>query len=93
MEILPKNFNKKGFVYLEVRRTGDIGLYFKTKPETSIKNWEVVKIQSHNGYFIGDLEIKAKEYLPKDEDWGDKGWSYCNIESAEKKFNSLLKTA
>jgi hypothetical protein len=59
-------------------------------------DFEVIIVQSHNGREFttkdGQL-VKAQpaEFPPSSEQWGAKGWTYRDIESAQIKFNELTQ--
>ena len=90
MKILEKEFKSHGYNFKQVIREKDIAVYFKTKLNTEIENWEVIKVQSHNGYAIAGLDFPPSETFPSSSAWGNLGWSYQTREEAMEKFNKLL---
>lgn len=79
-----------GYVMKQIKRTDKVVMYSKAG------GYEVCLIQSHNGYEIKGIKIEAAEYLPKDEDFGIKGWYYGGPngrQMAEKKFRELEETS
>lgn len=56
-------------------------------------NYEVWRIQSHNGYVLAGRKIEAGESIPSTSTWGRQGWSYCadDYEGAKKKYLSLIE--
>ena len=93
MKKLETKFNKKGFNYKQVIRKEEFAIYEQTnaKIKNPSKSYEVVQIKSHNGYEIGGQKIAAAEVYPGSTQWGLLGWTYIDLESAEKRFNKLVK--
>lgn len=90
MKPLPIEIKNHGYCMKQIKRTDKVAMYSKCG------GYEVVLIQKHNGYEIKEIKIEAAEYLPKDEDFGTKGWYYGGPnarEDAEKKFRELEKIA
>ena len=85
MKPLPKTFTKGGFDFIVIERLGNVALLSKTK--NGAKSYEVVIIQSHNGYTIGNKTIEAAESMPPSESWGRLGWSYTSLDEAIKRFD------
>lgn len=85
MKILTK-YAKNGYDYVVVKREGDLAIA-KGQSRTSISiNWEVIEIQSHDGLQMGKNWVNAKEYPPRSEQWGVKGWTACSEEQADEIF-------
>lgn len=93
MKKLEITFSKKGFKYTQVTRKGKYAIY--KQENISIKNpskrYEVVEIKSHNGYEIGGSKIAAAEVYPGTTQWGTLGWTHLDLNSAEERFNKLIK--
>ena len=90
MKPLAIEIKNHGYCMKQIKRTDKVAMYSKCG------GYEVVLIQKHNGYEIKEIKIEAAEYLPKDEDFGTKGWYYGGPnarEDAEKKFRELEKIA
>ena len=85
---LKEKFHSKGFNFLLVKREGDIAIY---KKYASKKNfcYELIKITRHNGYTVQGNFIEPSEVYPGDAMWGVKGFTYKDLEAAEKHFNKL----
>lgn len=88
MKPLPDELTNHGHKMKLLKRTDNVAMYSKCG------GYEVVLVQKHNGYEIKGIKIEPAEYLPKDEDFGVKGWYFSGPmgkESAEKKFEQLQK--
>lgn len=92
MKLLPETFEKKGWTFKQLRREGNIALYSKSNASGAF-SYEVIMVQSHNGYVIAGQAIEAAEHFPSTAQWGDLGWTYqrSQIQEAMQKFNDLLK--
>jgi len=89
MQRLPDIVKNHGYLMKQIKRTDKIAMYSKAG------GFEVMLIQKHHGYEINGIKIEPKEYLPKDEDFGRKGWYFGGPdarERAKKKFAELEKT-
>ncbi len=98
MKTLPEQFRSNGFDFRQLKRVGDVAVFEKSKPILKpsrgyemIRSFEVVKIQSHNGYEIAERKIEPAESMPSSESWGRLGWTFTDLQSAENKFNELSK--
>ena len=90
MKLLPTEIKNHGYTMKQIKRTDTVAMYSKCG------GYEVVLVQSHNGYEIKGIKIEPSEYLPRDEDFGTKGWYFSGPnarEDAEKKFEKLQKNA
>jgi hypothetical protein len=92
MKKVPEKFSKKGFKHVLIKREESVALY-KRKSEESGHNWhyEVVIIAVHDGTYINGNLIEAGEIYPSTSQWGMMGWTYNDINMAEKKFSKVLK--
>ena len=71
----------------------DINLNTISKPFYQNKeHYEVIFIQNLLEYTVGGNIIKAHESFPGDNFWGSLAFSCLSLESAEKRFNQLLKS-
>jgi hypothetical protein len=85
---LPSELKNHGMTMKLVKRTEKVAMYSKCG------GYEVVLVQRHNGYEIKGVKVEPAEYLPKDEDFGAKGWHFSGpqgLEMAEKKYLDLQK--
>jgi hypothetical protein len=86
MRLLPVETEHKGHKMRQIKRSDVAAIYSKSA------GYEVFLIQKHYGYEIKGVKIEASEYMPKDEDFGTKGWYYIGPnarELAEKKWRNL----
>jgi len=90
MKKLPTKFRKEGLDHVVLQRQGDVVLIHKTKPEM-YDGYEVAIVQSHNGYRFGNEFFPPAEFMPRNEDWGSKGFTCRDIESANARFAKLVK--
>lgn len=93
MQILDTKFTKKGWHHEQVMREGMIALYCRWKDSPAAPHWEVIRIQEHAERFFpgSDTPVPAKEGYPGDSSWGQEGFTYTRLDSAEKKFHELVQ--
>lgn len=91
MTPLPTHFTKKGWNHEQLMREGMIALYRRWKDGPQPAHWEVIRIQEHaERLFPGsDTPIPAKEGYPSEGSWGQEGWTFLKLETAEKRFRVL----
>lgn len=89
MKILPKKFSKKGFDYKQIKRDGMKAIYEQSKPDHESVSYEVIRIGQHDGYDLGGSHIDPAETYPGSSQWGVNGWTYRDLESAERKYKKL----
>lgn len=89
MKTLPKQFDKKGFTYTQIKRVGDKAIYKQAKKGQASVSFEVVKINRHNGYELGGQKIPPGEAYPSTSQWGNAGWTFTSLSLAEAKFKKL----
>jgi len=82
-------YSKNGFKFTLLKRVGDIALFCGTKPGSNHANWELIKIQSHEGMTIAGKEIAPAEYAPGNNQWGAKGWTFLRSYPALAKMEEL----
>jgi len=83
---LPLEIKNHGYKMKQVKRTENTAMYSKAG------GYEVLVVQRHDGYEIKGNWIEPAEYLPKDEDFGTKGWYFNGpdgLQKAEKKFEEI----
>lgn len=86
---VPTSFTKKGFTYNQLKRVGNVAIFQQTRPNSSLSNYEVVKIGKHNGYTMGGAYIEPSETYPGSSLWGIMGWTCTSLDSAQKRFDQL----
>ena len=88
---IPSTFTKKGFIYRQIKRQGDIAIFEQTRKDSTLQNFEVVKIGRHNGYTMGGSYIEPSETYPGSSLWGIMGWTCTCLADAEKRFSTILE--
>ena len=91
MKTIKKDFVRCGFIHKQIKREGDVAIFFRTKPEYFNGHYEVIKISRHNGYKMGTGYIEAAETYPGASLWGLQGWTYLTLEKAEEKYQEIKK--
>lgn len=92
MKTVATTFTKNGFLHEQIRRTGNIAMYRRTKQGHA--HVEVVKIGRHNGRVLPDGgEIPPGEFYPSAETWGTYGFTYADEAQAEAKFTEMVNAA
>jgi hypothetical protein len=82
-------YAKNGYDYQIIRRENNLAIAVgKSRISNSI-NWEVIKIQSHNGMIMAGVHMPPAEFPPSNNQWGIKGWTALNEEQAIKIFDKL----
>jgi len=96
-ELLQKEFegrgSQRGWRFVEVKREGNAAVYEKRDVETQRVVYEVIEVQmsERSVRVIGGVEVefKAKERFPSDEEFGRYGWTYGSMSDAEERFEWL----
>lgn len=88
---LKQKFTKLGYTYTMVKRNGDFAIY-KQQKSKKIFTYEVIVVSRHDGYTIADTFIEPSELYPCTSEWGFKGFTCTDLESANKRFDSLQKS-
>ena len=88
-KVIPTEFKKKGFNYKQVRRDGMKAIYLQTRDDSQMSNYEVVRLGRHNGYNMGGSHIEPAETYPGSSLWGIMGWTCTDLDSANKRYNSI----
>jgi len=88
-KVIPTQFKKKGFNYSQLKRDGMKAIYQQTRDDSSLNNYEVVKLGRHNGYLMGGVMIEPAETYPGSSLWGITAWTCCSIDEALKRYDAL----
>ena len=95
MNVLPKEYSKKGFTYLLIERNDKAAIYLQMFGEQRLA-FEVMKVVVAKPYQIAGKDFPGGESLPSDEAFGSWAWSFAifnSEESAKKgaldKFNEI----
>jgi hypothetical protein len=86
---IPAQFKKKGFNYTQLKRDGMKAIYQQTRADSSLNNYEVVKLGRHNGYVMGGSYIEPSETYPGSSLWGITAWTCCSIDDAMRRYDAL----
>ena len=91
MKILEKEITSKGFKYTQLLREDKLAIYEQSKKGHGIKKYEVIVIDSHDGYEIGGQQVLPSEMYPSSTLWGVKGFTMESYDDALKKMKILKK--
>lgn len=87
---LAKTFVQDRFVLHQITRLKDVALYRKTK-DGRYDGYEVIIIRNQEEYTIAGNTVSAREVYPNSEKWGSLGWTFKDLQSAQKKVTNLLR--
>ena len=85
MKTLTNYTAKGGHHFTIIDRIGDIAL----AQSGGTVGFEVFEVQSHDGREIMGKYFPPAEYVPSNEQWGAKGWSFKTEAAARAKFDEL----
>ena len=88
-KVIPTQFKKKGFTYTQLKRDGMKAIFQQTRDDSTINNYEVVRLGRHNGYNMGGSFIEPSETYPGSSLWGIMGWTCTSIDQALERYNKL----
>jgi hypothetical protein len=88
-KVIPAQFKKRGFNYTQLKRDGMKAIYQQTRADSSLNNYEVVKLGRHNGYNMGGSYIEPAETYPGSSLWGITAWTCCSIDDAMRRYDAL----
>ena len=91
MKTIDKEFTSKNFSFKQIHREEEFAIYerfHETSPDK--KHYEVIKIQSHNGYAIGGQKYPASEFYPSSNGWGTDGFTCVTKKSAYEKLEKMI---
>ena len=93
MMSLEVSFTKNFIRYDRIMRDGNVCIYSLRYLDNleRIVGYDVFEVQPAGSYEIKGMMIEADESMPGKNSYGSKAWSYCSLEAAQKKFDSLLK--
>ena len=89
MKILQKEFNYKGFTFTQMYREGKYAIYKQTQKGWKSAVYEVVIIESHNGYDLAGQHFPPSEIYPSSTQWGVKGFTELSYDVALDKIKYL----
>lgn len=78
----------------QIARVGNVAIYHRVDngqngQKQIDSGFEVIRIQTHNGYSIGGIEVEPSEYYPSSEQWGVNGWTCVTLLDALNKVKQL----
>ena len=79
-----ENYSKNNYNFGIMHRDGNWAIAKGVHREINSTTWEVIEVQSHNGIYMGENWIPAKEFPPSNNQWGMKGFTALNKEHAFK---------
>ena len=92
MKKLSDKFKTSGFTLELIKRVDFFAIYgrFKEDFKKETYHFEVIRIRSHNGYFMKGKEIAASEFYPSTSSWGVDGFTFKSLKEAENKLEQLI---
>lgn len=80
-----------GFEFKLIRREGAVAMLTKRKPGYGYESIEVVRLVAPKEKTIRGRLVYFEESLPPTGQWGVNGWTFQDIESADRKFDCLVR--
>lgn len=77
-------YTKNKYTFQLIERDGDFAIFRGYSKDHSRPNWEVIKIQHHDGRDAFGKHYDPTEFPPSDAQWGEKGWTAENEEHARE---------
>jgi len=91
MKKIDKEFSSKGFLFKQIHREGDFAIYERHSETSDVKHYEVIKIQSHNGYAISGQKYPASEFYPSSNSWGSDGFTCSSKSQSYKRLDIMIE--
>lgn len=86
IKTLDLNKKHQGYRLTQINRVGNKAIY----QVDDGSHFEVIKIRVRKATpSTVRGGFSKEEYYPHSEEWGQYGWTYTNIESAQKRFESI----
>jgi len=89
----PKSFKKNGFTYNLIKEKTPFTIYEQRNKEGVSLGFETIILRERRERNINGSIIRAGVWLPANEDFGRRAWSYQKRENAEKKYEELILKA
>lgn len=86
----PLEFAHDGFTFRQVAREGMVALYEKSRSPESVKRFELVELQVLPAQKLFGKEYPARGSYPRSEQWGEHGWTFLDLPSAQEAMRWLL---
>lgn len=88
MKPIDSTFKSDGFMFQLVKRQSLIAMFSKSKH--GHESFEVVVLQIHKAcVFPNGISYPDRETMPSSELWGQQGWTYTDLASANKRYYAL----
>jgi hypothetical protein len=87
---LATSLTKHGWTLRQIWRQGNVAVYEQSKPTVRTIAHEVIVIGISKPHFLDAGGFDLVERYPADEDWGTSGWTFRDLEAANRKVESLL---
>ena len=84
-------YTKNNYDFTLVERRGDWAIFRGVKVGVTNLNWEVIRIQSHNGYSLRGLDFPPAEYPPSNALWGTDGFTCLSQDAATSRLNLMTQ--
>lgn len=91
MKKIEKKFKYKGFEHTQLFREDNLAIYRQKLTGSKSEKYEVIVIDSHDGYEIAGQKFPPSEMYPSSNQWGVKGFTHLTYEDAMDKINFLKK--
>lgn len=88
MKELSNYLKIRGFDHRQLSREGDIAIYEQSKAGR-VFAYEVIRIQSHQGFTLAGKTFPPAENYPSSEQWGRLGWTCASLARANEKAAQL----
>lgn len=90
MNTLPTEFAFDGCKFRQFARQGDVVLLERTRAGHRCSMYEVAIIQRQPARNIHGRDYPERESMPPTASWGELGWSFDDLPSAETRFDELV---
>lgn len=90
MNTLPTEFAFDGCQFRQFARQGDVVLLERTRADHRCSMYEVAIIQRQPARNIHGRDYPKRESMPPTASWGELGWSFDDLPSAETRFDELV---
>lgn len=93
MRTLPLTLKHDGFELRQLAREGSVALYGQYRGER-LNSYEVILVQTHTAHTWPNGKVtEAGEHYPRSEKWGDAGWTFRVLETAQAHMARLVHQA
>lgn len=78
-----------GFHHRLIEREGDVAIYAQSK-KGRVMAYEVIVVGKQKERDWNGVHFEAAETYPNAEQWGERGWTYRDLEDARNKFKTVV---